>query len=86
VKCSEKVDNGPVNKMIKFRCDDLDHRLGTGIVFRIRHYWDIRKVVNRHKSAAHTDSPDGALVSRALAEVCTVPVLLVSFLFSLSAV
>jgi len=23
------------------------------------HYWEIRKVVNGHKSAAHTDSPDG---------------------------
>jgi len=31
----------------------------TGIAFRIRHYWEIRKVVNRHKSAAHTDTPDG---------------------------
>jgi len=66
-------------QMVKFRCDDLDHRLGTGIVFRIHHYWDIRNVVNGHKSAAHTDSTDGALVRRALAEVCTVPVLLVSF-------
>ena len=31
----------------------------TGIVFRIRHYWEIRKVVNGHKSAADTDLPDG---------------------------
>jgi len=38
---------------------DPDHRLDTGIVFRIRHYSEIRKVVNGHKSAAHTDSPDG---------------------------
>jgi len=38
---------------------DPDHRLDTGIVFRIRHYWEIRKVVDGHKSAAHTDSPDG---------------------------
>jgi len=30
-----------------------------GTVFRIRHYWEIRKVVNGHKSAAHTDLPDG---------------------------
>jgi len=28
-------------------------------VFRIRHYWEIRKAVNGHKSAAHTDFPDG---------------------------
>jgi len=38
---------------------DPDHRMDTGIVFRIRHYWEIRKVVNGRKSAAHTDSPDG---------------------------
>jgi len=38
---------------------DPAHRLDTGIVFRIRHYWEIRKVVNEHKSAAHTESPDG---------------------------
>jgi len=25
--------------------------------FRIHHYWEIRKVVNGRKSAAHTDSP-----------------------------
>jgi len=42
--------------MIKF---GGDHHQDTGIVFRIRHYWEIQKVVNRHKSAAHTDSPDG---------------------------
>jgi len=35
-----------------------NHRLDTGIVFRIRHYWEIWKMVNGHKSAAHTDSPD----------------------------
>jgi len=45
-------------QMIKFWCDP-DHRLDTGFVLRIRHYWKIRKVVNGHKSAAHTDSPDG---------------------------
>jgi len=37
---------------------DLDHRLETGIVFRIRHYWEIRKVVStdcaaRRCSARH---------------------------------
>ena len=37
----------------------MAHCLDTVIVFRIRHYWEIRKVVNGHKSAAHTDSPDG---------------------------
>jgi len=37
----------------------MDHRLDTEIVFRIRHYWEMRKVVNGHKSSARTDSPDG---------------------------
>jgi len=36
-----------------------DHRLDKGIVFRILHYWEIRKVVKWHKSTTHTDSPDG---------------------------
>jgi len=33
----------------------------TGIVYRIRHYWEIRNVVYGHKlkSAAHTDLQDG---------------------------
>ena len=52
MKFSVKVGNGPVNKMIKFR-------LATVTVFRIDHYWEIGKVVNGHKSGAHTDSPDG---------------------------
>jgi len=43
VKFSGKVGNGATNKRLDFGGDpDLD----TGIVFRIRHYWDIRKVVN----------------------------------------
>ena len=56
----------------------MDHCLDTGIVFRIRDYWEIQKVVNGHKSAAHTDSPDGGTGKTCLAEVCSVPVLLVS--------
>jgi len=44
--------------------------------FRIRHYWEIRKVVNGHRSIGQM----AALVRRALAEVCTVPVLLVLIL------
>jgi len=35
-------------------------------------------VVSLHKSAAHTDLPDAALVRRSLAEVCTVPMLIVN--------
>jgi len=58
MKYSGKVRNGPVNKLLNFG-SDLDHRLDTEIIFRIRHYWEIRKVANGHKSAAHTDSPDG---------------------------
>jgi len=37
MKFSEKVGNGPVNKLLNFR-GDADHRLDTWIVFRIRHY------------------------------------------------
>jgi len=43
-------------------------------------------VVNGHKSAAHTDSPDGSTCNTclgALAEVCTVPVLLVCTSFDI---
>jgi len=79
----------------------LDHRLDTGIVFRICQYWQIQKVVSpdcaaRRCTARHalagiaiatmtssrhrltTDSDD----RRALAEVCTVSVLLVKPVFS----
>jgi len=59
MKFSGKVSNGPVNKRLNF-VGDPDHRLDTRIVFRIRHHWEIRKAVNGHKSAAHTDSPDGS--------------------------
>jgi len=56
MKFSGKVGNGPMNKWLN--CGgDLDHRLDTAIVFQIRHYWEIQKVVNGHKSAIHTDSP-----------------------------
>jgi len=58
MKFSGKVGNGPENKCLNFG-GDPDHRLDTRIVFRIRHYWEIRKVVNGNISAAHTDSPHG---------------------------
>jgi len=45
MKFSEKVSNGPLNKRSNFG-GDPDHRFDTGIVFRIRHYWEIRKVVS----------------------------------------
>jgi len=43
---SGKVCNGLMNKLLNFG-GDPDHRLDTGIVFRIRHYWEIRKVVRQ---------------------------------------
>jgi len=57
MKFSGKVDNGPLNKGLNFG-GDPDHRLDTGIVFRIRHYWETRKVVStdcaaRRWSAGH---------------------------------
>jgi len=59
MKFSGKVGNGSMNKWLNFG-GDLDHHLDTGIVFWIHHYWEIQKVViNGHKSAADTDSPDG---------------------------
>ena len=51
---------------------DPNHCLDTEIVFRICHYWEIREVVNSFILMM------AALVRRALAEVCTVP-LLVTF-------
>jgi len=46
MKFSGKVCNGLMNKLLNFG-GDADHRLDTGIVFRIRHYWEIRKVVRQ---------------------------------------
>ena len=59
MKFSEKVGNGSLNKRLNFG-DDPDHRLDTGIFFRIRHCWEIQKVVNGHKSVAHTNLSDGS--------------------------
>jgi len=42
---SGNVGNGPTNKRLNFGADP-DHRLDTGIVFRIRQHWEIRKVVS----------------------------------------
>jgi len=94
-KFSGKVGNGPVNKWLNFGSHP-DHCLDTGIVFRIRCYWEIRKVVSTD-CAARLCSAGRALAGiaiatmtslrhrpttgnhdrRALAEVCSVPVLLV---------
>jgi len=53
---------------------DPDHRLDTRIVFRIRHYWEMQKMVNGHSFTLIRQM--AALVRRALAEICIVPVLL----------
>jgi len=45
MKFSGKVGNGTMKNWLSFG-GDPDHRLGTGIVVRIRHYLEIRKVVN----------------------------------------
>jgi len=59
MKFSEKFGNGAMNKWLNFG-GNPNHRLDTVIVFRIRRYcWEIRKVVNGHKSAGHTNSPGG---------------------------
>jgi len=58
MKFSEKVGDGPINRRLNFGGDPV-HRLDYRAVFRIRHYWEIRKVINGPKSATHTDSPDG---------------------------
>jgi len=59
MKFSGNVGHGPVNKRLNSGGDPAHRLIDTVIVFGIRHYWEIRKVVNGHKSAAHTDSPDG---------------------------
>jgi len=45
MKVSGKVGNRPMNNCLNFG-GDSDHRLNTWIVFRIRHYCEIRKVVS----------------------------------------
>ena len=78
MKFSGKVGNGPMNKWLNFG-GDLDHRLDKRVLFRICHYWEIWKVVNRHPFIMIRQIV--TLVRRAFAEVCTVPVLLVGRLF-----
>jgi len=74
MKFSGKVGNGRMNMWLNFG-GDPDHRLDTEIVFRIRHYWEIRKVVKGQSIILIRQM--AALVRRALAEICTVQVLLV---------
>jgi len=82
MKFSGKVGNWSTNERLNFG-GDPDHQLDTGIVFRIRHCCQIRKVVSTD-SAAQLNALAGIAIAtimslrrRPLAEVCTVPVLLV---------
>ena len=89
MKFSRKVRNGLMNKRLNFGGDPR-HCLDTVIVFRIGHYWEIRKVVStdcaarrcsaQHALACITVATMTSLRHRLLAEVCTVPVLLVIFI------
>jgi len=65
MKFSGKVDNGPMNRRLNFD-GDRDRRLDTRIVFRIRHYWEIRKVVSTD-CAARRCSAGNALAGIAVA-------------------
>jgi len=87
MKVSEKVGNGLMNNCLNFS-GDPNHCLDTGIVFRIRHYWEIRKVVSTDCAARRCRAGNAlagiaiatmtSLRHRPLVEVCNVPVLLVS--------
>jgi len=68
MKLSGKIANGSLSKWLNFG-GDPDHRLDTGIVSRVCHYWDGHSFILVRQMAT--------LVRRALAEVCTVPVLVV---------
>jgi len=84
MKVSGKVGDGPMNDWLNFG-GDPDHRLDTGIVFRIRHYWEIRKMVSTdcaaqrcragHALAGIAIATTTSLRHRPLADVYTVPVL-----------
>ena len=86
MKVSGKVGNRPMNNCLNFG-GDSDHRLNTWIVFRIRHYCEIRKVVSSDCAALRcragralagiTIATMASLRRRPLAEVGTVPLLLV---------
>jgi len=56
MKFSGKVCNGPVNKRLNFGGEADRRASGYRDCFLDS---SLRKVVNGHKSAAHSDSPDG---------------------------
>ena len=66
MKFSGKVGNGPMNKWLNFSSDP-DHRLDTGIVFRIRNYWEIWKVVSIDCAARLCSAASHALADIAIA-------------------
>jgi len=72
MKFSGKVGNGPMDKSLNFG-GNPNHGPDVEIVFVIRHYWQIRKVVNEHSFILIRQMV--ALVRRAFAEVRTVPVI-----------
>ena len=74
MKFSPKVGNGPLNKWLNFGGDPVQC-LDTGIVFRIRHYWEIRNVENGHSFVLIRQMT--AMVRRALVEVCNTLMLVV---------
>ena len=75
-----------MNKWLNFG-GDRDHNLDTGIVFHIRHYWEIWKVVSTdcaarrcsawHAASRHRHINYDVIMSLALGRGMTVPVLLV---------
>jgi len=65
IKFSGTVGSVPLDKWLHFG-GDPNHCLDTGIVFRICHYQEIRKVVNGHSFILIRQM--AALVRRALAE------------------
>jgi len=66
MKFSGKVCTGPINKCLNFG-GNPDDRLDTGIVFQIRHSWEITKVVNGYKLPLILICQMAALVRCALA-------------------
>jgi len=74
MKFAGKVGNGPVNKWLNFD-GDPDHRLDAGIVFRILTIGRYGKWLTDINLLLILIHQMAALVRRALAEVCTVPVL-----------
>jgi len=50
MKVSGNVGNEPMKNWLNFG-GDPDHHLDTEIVFRIRRYWEIRKVVSTDSTA-----------------------------------